>query len=206
MIKVKHFLDYAFTHPNAIITHQASDMVLAAHSDASFLLEANACSQAGGHFFMSSNTPCPHNNDAVFTIAQIIKAVMSLAAKAKIGALYINCWEAVPACHTIEILGHPQPPTPIQTNNTMTQGVVNDNVMKKLKAMDMKYHWLWDRISQTQFRHYWAPGIENNGDYVTKHHATAHHEAMRSTFLTSITTLEALCNRVSNLLPAARVY
>ncbi len=44
MIKVKHFLDYAFTHPDAIVTYQASDMVLAAHNDASYLLEAKACS------------------------------------------------------------------------------------------------------------------------------------------------------------------
>jgi hypothetical protein len=139
MIKVKQFLDYAFTHPNAIATYQTSDMILTAHSDASYLSEANAHSQAGGHFFMSSNTPCPHNNGVVLTIAQIIKAVMSLAAKAEIGALYINCLEAVPACHTLEFLGHPQPPTPIQTNNTMALGVVNNNVIKKLKAMDMKY-------------------------------------------------------------------
>ncbi len=77
--------------------------------------------------------------------------------------------------------------------------------MKKLKAMDMKFHWLWDRISQKLFQHYWAPGIKNKGNYVTKHHALIHHEAMRSTFLTSIATLQALHNRVSNLLPAARV-
>jgi hypothetical protein len=61
MIKVKQYLDYAFTHPDTIVTYQASDMVLAAHSDASYLSEAKACSQAGGHFFMSSDTPCPHN-------------------------------------------------------------------------------------------------------------------------------------------------
>jgi hypothetical protein len=180
-------------------------MVLAAHSDASYLSEANACSQAGGHFFMSSNTPCPHNNSGVLTIAQIIKAVMSLAAEAKIGALYINCQEAVPARHTLEFLGHPQPPTPIQTDNTMALGVINNNVMKNLKAMDRKYHWLQDRISQKQFRHYWAPSNKNKGNYVTKHHASVHHEAMRSTFLASIATLQALLNRVSNLLPAARV-
>jgi hypothetical protein len=147
MIKVKQFLDYAFTHPNAIVTYQASYMVLTAHSDASYLSEAKAHSQAGGNFFMSSNTPRPHNNGMTLTIAQIIKAVMSLAAEAKIGALYINCREAVPACHTLEFLGHSQPPTPFQTNNTMLLGVGNNNVMKKLKAMDMKYHWLWDRIS-----------------------------------------------------------
>ncbi len=161
MIKVKQFPDYVFTHPNAIVAYQASDMVLVAHSDASYLSEANACSRSGGHFFMSSDTPCPHNNGAVLTIAQIIKVVMSLAAEAKIRALYINCWEAVPACHTLEFLGHPQPPTPIQTDNTMALGIVNNNIMKKLKDMDMKYHWLWDRISQKQFRHYWAPGIKN---------------------------------------------
>ncbi len=207
MIKVKQLLDYVFTHPDAIMTYQASDMVLAAHSDASYLLKANARSQAGGHFFMSSNTPHPHNNNngVVLTITQIIKAVMSSAAKAEIGALYINCWEAVPACHTLEFLGHPQPPTPIQTNNTMALGIVNNNVMKKIKAMDMKYHWLWDRISQKQFRHYWVPGNKNKGDFITKHHAQVHHEAMRLTFLTSITTLQALRNRVSNLLCAARV-
>jgi hypothetical protein len=130
---------------------------------------------------------------------------MSLAAEAKIGALYINCWEAVPACHTLEFLGHPQPPTPNQTNNTMALGIVNNIVMKKLKAMDMKYHWLWDRISQKQFCHYWALGNENKGDYITKYHALIHHKTMRSTFLTSIATLQALRNRVSNLLPAARV-
>jgi hypothetical protein len=60
MIKVKRILDYAFTHPDAIVTYQASDMVLAAHNDASYLSEAKARSQAGGHFFMSSDTPCPH--------------------------------------------------------------------------------------------------------------------------------------------------
>ncbi len=85
---------------------------------------------------------------------------MSLAAKAKIRALYINCREAVPAWHTLEILGHPQPPTPIQKDNTTALGIVNNNIMKKLKAMNMKYQWLWDGISQEQFWHHWAPGIK----------------------------------------------
>jgi hypothetical protein len=30
----------------------------------------------------------------------------------------------------------------MQTDNTTALGVVNNNVMKELKAMDMKYHWL----------------------------------------------------------------
>ena len=35
LIKIKQFLDYAATHPDAIVTYNASDMVLAGHSDAS---------------------------------------------------------------------------------------------------------------------------------------------------------------------------
>jgi hypothetical protein len=55
-------------------------MVLAGHSDASYLSETNARSRAGGHFFMSNNDAVPPNNCVVHTIAQIIKAVMSSAA------------------------------------------------------------------------------------------------------------------------------
>ncbi len=88
---VDQFLNYVATHPNAIITYQASNMVLAGHSNASYLSETNARSQAGGQFFMSNNDALPPNNGAVLTIAQIIKAVMSSVAEAEIGALYINC-------------------------------------------------------------------------------------------------------------------
>ena len=42
MIKIKQFLDYAATHPDAIVTYKASDMVLAGHSNVSYLLKSNA--------------------------------------------------------------------------------------------------------------------------------------------------------------------
>jgi hypothetical protein len=174
---VHQLLDYAATHPNAIITYRASNMVLTGHSDASHLSETNACSRAGGHFFMSNDEAIPSTNGATLTILQIIKAVMSSMAEAEITALYINCKEATPAQHPLEYLGRKQPPTPMQTDNTTALGVVNNNVMKKLKSMDMKYHWLQCRINQRQFRHYWAAGKSNNGNYVTKHHAPIHHQA-----------------------------
>jgi hypothetical protein len=94
---VHRFLDYATTHPDAVITYQASNMVLAGHSNASYFLETNARSRAGGHFFMSNNNVIPSNNGAILMISQIIKAVMSSTVEAEIGALYINCREAIPA-------------------------------------------------------------------------------------------------------------
>ncbi len=71
---VHQFLDYAATHPDAIITYQASDMVLAGHSNAFYLSETNARSRAGGHFFMSNDEAFPSNNGAILTISQIIKS------------------------------------------------------------------------------------------------------------------------------------
>ena len=55
--------------------------------------------------------------------------------------------------------------------------VYNTIAPKRTNAMDMRFHWLCDRIAQLQFRHYWMPGPYNKGDYVTKHHAPAHHIA-----------------------------
>ena len=52
MADTKLFLDYAATHEDAVVTYQASDMVLVVHSDASYLSKPKARSWAGGHFFM----------------------------------------------------------------------------------------------------------------------------------------------------------
>jgi hypothetical protein len=42
MKKIKQFLDYASTNPDAVITYHASNMVLAGHSNASYLSKNNA--------------------------------------------------------------------------------------------------------------------------------------------------------------------
>jgi hypothetical protein len=88
--KVNQFLDYAASQDTAIVTYAPIDMVLAIHSDASYLSVNKARSRVGGHFFMASDIEHPPNNGAVHTIAKIIKAVMSSAAEAEVGALYIS--------------------------------------------------------------------------------------------------------------------
>jgi hypothetical protein len=84
---IKWILDYVATNLEAILTYESSDMILAAHSDASYLSEANARSRVGGHFFCSSDISDPPNNGAVLNISKILKAVMSSAAEAELWAL-----------------------------------------------------------------------------------------------------------------------
>ena len=138
MKKVKQLLDYCATQEEAIITYNASKMILAIHSNAGYCNE-----KAGGYFFLSNDETFPQNNGAFLTNATIIKVVMSLAAEAEVGALYLNAKEAVYLQQILEEMGHPQPKTPIQTNNTTAEGIINKKIQpKRTKAMDMRFHWL----------------------------------------------------------------
>ena len=60
--KVEQFLDYAASQDYAVVSYHASDMVMAVHSDASYLSESKARSRAGGHFFMANDHEFPSNN------------------------------------------------------------------------------------------------------------------------------------------------
>ena len=190
---IKWLLDHVATNLEAILAYESSDMILAVHSDASYLSEANARSRVGSHFFCSSDVSDPPNNGAVLNISKILKAVMSSAAKAELGALYINANEAVSMRQLLAEMGHKQPKTPIQTDNTTACGVVNHNIQpRRTKAMDMRFHWLRCRDSQGQFRYYWGLGINNRADYWTKHHCAAHHIEKRPEILTSKFILNSL--------------
>ena len=83
-------------------------------------------------------------------------------------------------------MGHLQPPTPVQTDNSTAEGIVNLCVQpKRTKAMDMRFHWLRDRgVNQKQFKFYWRPGTSMQADYWTKHHPPPHHCQMQPEILT----------------------
>jgi hypothetical protein len=149
------------TQENAVLTYKERDMVLAIHSDALYLSKPKARSRAGGQMFMSSDKDIPANNGAMLNILQIIQAVMSSAAEAKLGELFINTNMAVAILLTLEKLGHPQPQTPIQTGNKTANNLLTNKIMPKaLKSMDMRFHWLRCRNSQGQFCYYWRPGTQ----------------------------------------------
>jgi hypothetical protein len=145
-----HLLNYLGTQEEAILTYNASKMVLAAHSNVIYLSEPNLRSRAGGHFFLSSNSTIPQNNGAVLNIgAHIIKHVMSSATEAELAGLYIMAREAVYIRIILEEMGHKQPATPLQTDNSMAEAVTNGKVQpKRTKAMDMRFQWLQDRECQ----------------------------------------------------------
>eukprot|EP00804_Cyclotella_cryptica_P020074 CCRYP_014880-RH/>CCRYP_014880-RH protein AED:0.12 eAED:0.12 QI:0/-1/0/1/-1/1/1/0/1096 len=204
MAQTKQLMDYLASQEEAVLTYNRSQMILAVHSDASYLNEPQARSRAGGHFFLSHNENVPRNNGAILNIAHIIKHVMSSATEAELAALYIMAREAVYIRIILQEMGHKQPPTPIQTDNAMADAVINGKVQpKRTKAMDMRFHWLRDRECQDQFKFYWRPGKTNYADYWTKHHSATHHVNIRKEFLTPYIALEMLQQRQNAMKPAA---
>ena len=118
-------------------------MILCAHADAGFHNESKGRSQAVAHIFVSVNNPFPKHHGPILSISQIMKFVMSSAAKAELGALYTTTKEMIPLCQTLNKLGWPQPCTPIQMDNSTAVGVTNHTiVLQKNKSMDLRLWWL----------------------------------------------------------------
>jgi hypothetical protein len=65
-------------------------------------------------------------------------------------------------------MGYPQPPTPVQVDNSTANGFANKQIkQQKSKAMQMQFYWIQDRVQQKQFHQYWRPGPTNLADYFT---------------------------------------
>ena len=103
-------------------------MILALHSDASFLTEPESKSRAAGHFYLSNEKNYNLKNGAVLTLSKIIKHVMTSASEAEVAGLFYNCKAAIPMRIALEEMGHPQPKTPVITDNTTAQGLVTNTM------------------------------------------------------------------------------
>lgn len=182
---VDRFLQYAATWPNAELVFKASDMRLYVESDASYLSEPNSRSRPGGIFYLGNNTPTKgYVNGAVECISTIIKAVVSSAFEAEYAALFLNGQTAQGIRNTLSDMGYPQGATPIVSDNACAVGIANQSVkQRRSKAIDMRYHWIRDRVEMGDFTVIWQRGESNLADYFTKAHPVHHYKAMRKIFV-----------------------
>ena len=109
-------------------------MRLHTHSDASYLSVPQARSREGVHFFLSQElTPgtAPTQypiNGPVHVICKIFKFVMGSAAEAEREKGYMTAQDSIPIRNCLEEMGHPQPPTPTQVDNTTAVGFSNKTI------------------------------------------------------------------------------
>ena len=93
----------------------------------------------------------------------------------------MNAKLVVPIQQALIEMGHSQPATKRNTYNSTADGFVNNTIKQnRSKAIDMRFYWLKDcQQQQQQFNIYWDNGKNNFADYVTKHHSSSHHKAVR---------------------------
>jgi hypothetical protein len=101
-------MDYLHTYPNGVIRYYASDMILKTTSDAAYLVQPKARSRAAVHYHLGW-----HNSERVNgpldILCKTIKNVVSSAAEAETGGIYLGGKHACPILAALEELGHPQP-------------------------------------------------------------------------------------------------
>jgi hypothetical protein len=161
-----------------------------------------------GHFFLSDKpadpsvapTPDsipPANNGAIHTLSSIMKVVLSSATKAETGSAFFNCKYSVPICTCLTEMGPTQPCTPVQVDDNCAAGIINCTIkQRRSKVIDMRFHWLQDRVYQKQFHIHWQKGPDKLTDYFTKHQAPLHHRRMRSKYLLELHRQDMFLARV----------
>jgi len=187
-------LDYMATYPNPSITYKASDMVLWVSSDSSYLSVTGSRSRVGGYHFLGNNPDftkplAPQRtfiNAPIHVEASILRNVMGAASETEIAGGYVNARMAVELRIMLMEMGHVQPKTPLELDNTTAFGILTKQIIpKRSKAIDMRFFWLRDRTNQNQFHLYWNKGDDNLADYFTKQHPAQHHKKMRKILMAS---------------------
>jgi hypothetical protein len=81
-------------------------------------------------------------------------------------------------------MGHPQPPTPLQTDNSTATGYSNDTIkQRRTRAMDVWFYWVKEIVKQGQFQVYWGPRYQDVANYFTKSHSPKHQERMLEMYI-----------------------
>ena len=67
-------------------------------------------------------------------------------------------------------LGYPQPLTYILVDSEVASGIASNTIEpKRIKSIDMQYHWLRDRVQMQEFIVIWRKGMYNLADFSRSH-------------------------------------
>ena len=167
--RVDRLLQYCTRHRNHSIAFRACDMVLHVQTDASYLSRTDSRSVAGFIAYLGDTDKPEQPNGALHYFSNIIDVVVASAGEAEYAALFMGGQEAAGLRDVLIALDHPQPTTTILCDNRCAIGIATDTVKaKRTKSIDMRFHWIRDRVRQGMFQVLWRPGSTNLADFFTK--------------------------------------
>ena len=177
-------LGYAAAHPNHELVFRPSDMELKFHCDGSHNSPKWAKGIAGGYFYLGDKHDPMALNGAIHVMCKTIPVVTSSAGETEYATLFMAGQEASMLRSTLESLGYVQPPTIGIIDNAFAVGLCNDSIKAKLsKSIDLRFHWIRDRVRQGQFIVMWKKGLDNVADFFTKAQPVHKHKEFENMFL-----------------------
>ena len=180
----EYLLRYAATYPTVQLVFRPSDMILRMDSDASYNSLPGAKSMHSHCAWLGKKDDPEWRNGFIDVTAKIIPTVVASASEAEYAGLFMTGRGGRPLRQVLNDIGHIQPPTTITTDNTTAQGIAKDTCKsRRSKAIDMRYHWIRDRVNDKEFNIIWQPGNESSADLNTKKQPAAQMLKMRHRFV-----------------------
>jgi hypothetical protein len=108
-------------------------------------------------------------NGAILTISQIIESVVASACEAEYASLFKIAQSAEILRSTLADMGYIRKPTKLLCDNTCALGIATSTAkQKRSKAINMRFHWIRDRVKEGHFDLIWMSGQDNIADFFTK--------------------------------------
>jgi hypothetical protein len=185
MVAAERLLGYVAKFPLATIIFLPSDMLLLAHSDASYLSRTNSGSVAGGFHFLGKENDPTFFNAPIFCVSTLIPVIVAAVSEAEYAAVFGNAQYACDERSILSSLGYPQPPTIILCDNECAVGLANNTIRPKMsKSINMRLHWVQDRVRLNHFRVVFVPGVDNLADFFTKPLPVYRHNELTPYYIT----------------------
>ena len=152
--------------------------MLYAQYDGSYLSVPGGRSRSGGGQYLGNTNQPTHINGLIAVDCSIIPVVTASAGETEYASGFKTAQMAEWSRTILASFGYPQGPTPLMGDNACATGLANNTVkIKRSKSIDMRFHWLRDRIQQGHFVAYWRKGCNNLADFFTKIIPVHEHQA-----------------------------
>ena len=153
---MEYFLDHASTHCIAKLIYHRNNMILQVHSNGSLFFCIHKPHSSRRCFFLSRKDDKPQNllrNRIIHVICTILKKYHGISCRNR-NYIYFRKFKRshVSEKHS-HFLGHPQPSTPIQVDNTTAvRFSIQELTQQRSIVIDMHFYWLKDWVAQGQFK------------------------------------------------------
>lgn len=204
--KVKRLIEYAATFPDATIIYYPSDMVLIGNVDGSYNSEPGAKSRAALFSYLGRTNEPSFINGPLQCFTTLIPTIVTSAAETEYASLFMGGKELLPLRYNLDDMDCIQGPTKIITDNSAAESIATKTCkQRRSKSMDIRYHWIRDRVALKDFEIEWQPGSESIADYLTKVQPVAMVLKMRRFFVKNVEPTFKLTAYKSRLLQANHI-